>query len=212
MIFPLFLITTATAQAIDMPHTYTTLNQTIVRSMQYLCLYLSTSIIISISIGLPTNTLAKTFNAAQVVEIIEGDALIVKTTDQQQLRVRIIGIDAPDKQQPHHQEAIIALKESIDSKALQLECTKTDRYRRHLCKAIVNGTDLALHMLETGAAWWFEQGANDLSANDQQRYAAAQHTAQKAKRGLWANPKPEAPWDWRARQTRKPFESMINPY
>jgi hypothetical protein len=74
MIFPLFLITTATAQAIDMPHTYTTLNQTIVRSMQYLCLYLSTSIIISISIGLPTNTLAKTFNAAQVVEIIEGDA------------------------------------------------------------------------------------------------------------------------------------------
>lgn len=159
----------------------------------------------------PLPGLAREYRQVTVQEVIGGDAFIARVGDNDQLRVRIAAIDAPDSAQAYGPEATRALTALLQPGRADLDCFKIDRYRRNLCRVTVGGRDVGLALIESGAAWWFQQIAEGQSPAERARYEAAQKQAREAKRGLWAQ-EAEAPWDWRARQTRKPFDSLINPY
>ena len=76
---------------------------------------------------------------------------------------------------------------------------KKDRYSRIVGKLLLDGEDVNLNMVRSGFAWWYRKYANEQSPADQDRYEAAEFDARAGRVGLWVDPSPMAPWDWRDR-------------
>jgi hypothetical protein len=66
-------------------------------------------------------------------------------------------------------------------------------------KLVLDGQDINLAMVQSGHAWWFRKYADEQPAVDRRRYAAAENAARAERIGLWRDPSPMAPWDWRDR-------------
>ena len=108
--------------------------------------------------------------------------------------VRLEGIDAPELGQAHGKPAKASLAALVAKRTVHLAVTGKDRYGRTLARVNVGGADACVSMVRQGMAWHFTKysQAADL--------AAAEAGARKAKRGLWADKAPIAPWDWRKRK------------
>lgn len=90
----------------------------------------------------------------RVDRVIDGDTLQVITADDE-IRVRIRGIDAPEADQEFGGEARIALDKLVNGRAVILNTEQKDRYGRVLASVAVNGNDVGLFMLERGFAWFY---------------------------------------------------------
>ena len=134
----------------------------------------------------------------KVVSIIDGDTLTL-LDEHQQYRVRLQGIDAPERGQPFGNKASINLSELIFGKLVVADCPKIDRYGRLVCVIRAGGSDIGLMQLKAGMAWHYKKYASEQSPEDRETYAAAEQTARGAHRGLWQDPTPLPPWDWRHR-------------
>lgn len=138
--------------------------------------------------------------SGRVVSVSDGDTLTVLGSNKQQYKIRLQGIDAPEKTQPFGQKC----KEDLLTRAVNLDGTveakKFDRYGRIIGKVSINGADLALEQIKAGCGWYYTDYAKELSAADQAAYAAAEKAARKTKRGLWKDKDPQAPWDFRKTQ------------
>ena len=133
----------------------------------------------------------------RVVGITDGDTITVLDSINDQHKVRLAGIDAPEKGQPFGNAAKQNLARLTASKAVSVEYVKFDRYQRIVGKVTVNGVDVQLEQLRAGLAWWYRKYERDQSAQDRATYAAVEQEAQKARRGLWQDREPVAPWEWR---------------
>ena len=80
---------------------------------------------------------------------------------------------------------------------LAVEYSKRDKYDRTVGKITVNGVDANLEQIKAGMAWHYKQYEREQSETDRITYAQAEGQARAAKRGLWLDPKPTPPWDWR---------------
>jgi endonuclease YncB( thermonuclease family) len=124
--------------------------------------------------------------------ISDGDTVV--TTDN--IRIRLWGIDTPEREQSHGSDATAALTEMLDNQQLYLETKDVDRYGRTVGVIYTaDGDEVNIEMICDGHAWWYERYAK--RASD---YKQCQQDAQKSKRGLWADESPIAPWDWRRRK------------
>ena len=74
---------------------------------------------------------------------------------------------------------------------------KKDRYGRLLGQVWLSEQDINLAQIEAGFAWHYAEYARDQRPSDRPRYAAAQEEARDARRGLWQDPKPIPPWQFR---------------
>ena len=81
-----------------------------------------------------------------------------------------------------------------------------DRYRRIFGKVWVQPSDcptcgetldVCYAQISTGLAWWYRAYAKEQSSEDRGRYESEENDARLRKRGLWADPAPVPPWDWR---------------
>lgn len=106
-------------------------------------------------------------------------------------------IDAPEKRQPFGMASKKHLSDLVYGQAIALDCTKTDRYRRRICAVKRDGQDVNLLQVSSGMAWWYRKYAHEQSAGDRSAYAAAEAEARLAQRGLWVDPDPVPPCDWR---------------
>ncbi|MEB4590158.1 thermonuclease family protein [Candidatus Thiothrix sp. Deng01] len=136
----------------------------------------------------------------RVVNISDGDTLTVLGADNQRYKIRLQGIDAPEKSQPYGQKCKEALMMATTNLPVAVEAYKLDKYGRVVAKIIANGKDVALEQLNNGCAWHYTAYAKEQSAADQQTYAAAEQQARKARKGLWREKQPVAPWDYRRQQ------------
>ena len=107
-------------------------------------------------------------------------------------RVRLWGIDAPEKGQAYADEARDRLKELCEGKAVRLEIKDTDRYGRKTAIVWKGKTNINLQLVKEGLAWHYAYYAPD--AKD---LAAAEKTARKARKGLWKDKNPVKPYDFR---------------
>lgn len=139
--------------------------------------------------------------AGRVVGIQDGDTLdllVTATTGTKtQVRVRLAGIDCPEKGQAFGQRARQALADAVFGQDVAVESNKTDRYGRPVGKVLLGGADVNLSLVEDGLCWWYQKYANEQSAMDRQLYESAEAGARLAHRGLWVDPAPLAPWDFR---------------
>lgn len=99
----------------------------------------------------------------RIVGISDGDTITVLDPSKTQHRIRVDGIDAPEKGQAFGQRS----KESMSDLALGrdalAQCSKTDRYGRDVCKVLVGGADVGLEQVRRGLAWHFKRYAHEQS-------------------------------------------------
>lgn len=139
-----------------------------------------------------------------VVGVSDGDTVTLLDAQKIQWKVRLLGIDAPEKKMPFGQKSKQHLSDLVYKKQVTVEYSKKDRYGRTLGKILVGGLDANLAQIRTGMAWHYKQYQREQSFEDRQLYSEAEDAAQSSRRGLWADSAPTPPWDWRKQQrTRK---------
>lgn len=129
---------------------------------------------------------------AYVVGIADGDTITVLTNQNEQVKIRLYGIDCPEKKQAFGTKARQFIADLVFNKAVSIQPIQRDRYGRLVAKVYVDNRDVGLTMIEYGYAWWYQQYAK--KATD---YKQAQAKARRQQLGLWADANPVAPWMFR---------------
>ncbi len=137
----------------------------------------------------------------RVVGIADGDTITVLDANRQQHKIRLAGIDAPEKAQPFGDRSKQSLSTLVFDKQVVVESNKQDRYGRTVGKVLINGSDSNLAQVKAGMAWWYRDYAKEQSAVDRRLYEQAEQQAQVQRVGLWADKNPTPPWDFRHAKT-----------
>jgi endonuclease YncB( thermonuclease family) len=141
-----------------------------------------------------------------VVGVADGDTVTVLDENKTQQKIRLSGIDAPEKGQPFGQKAKERMSDLVYGKEVRVEGDKLDRYGRTLGKVWVTPADCPkcdktldanLAMLTVGLAWHYKQYEKEQHPEDRGCYAFAEEEAKAKRVGLWADPEPTPPWEWR---------------
>jgi len=124
----------------------------------------------------------------RVTRIVDGDTVYTKDGT----KIRLHGIDTPERDQPYGKQATRALDRLIKTKIFVLE-KDTDKYGRLVAVLYTpEGLNVNLEMVCGGHAWWYERYAGfDSDLED------CQESAQEARLGLWEDEDPMPPWVWR---------------
>ena len=143
--------------------------------------------------------LAEEWVDGKVVSVSDGDTAVVETTKSEILRVRFYGVDAPETanrnwpEQPYSREAKVFMTQLIGGKAVRVRLTGDKTYGREVGEIFVGEHSASQEIVRAGLAWWNSKYARKDTALKQ-----LQQEARQAKRGLWQDRKPVAPWKHRA--------------
>jgi endonuclease YncB( thermonuclease family) len=132
-----------------------------------------------------------------VVGVADGDTLTLLAADQTPHRIRLDGIDAPEKAQPWGERAKQSLSALAYGRAAHADCAKSDRYGRAVCRVTVDGVDVGLEQVRRGMAWHYVRYAREQPPALRAAYHDAEQQARAARTGLWNGAQPTPPWDWR---------------
>lgn len=133
----------------------------------------------------------------RVVAIADGDTLTVLDGQNQQHKIRLNGIDAPEIGQDFGQASKRNLSELVFGKEVAVFGSKVDKYGRLVGTVLIGSTNANLEQLKAGFAWFYRQYAGDVPEIERAQYEAAETEAREGKRGLWQQPKPVPPWEFR---------------
>lgn len=136
-------------------------------------------------------------NAGRIVAIADGDTLTLLDTANRRHKIRLAGIDAPEKRQGFGERAKANLSALAFNQEAIADCPKRDRYRREICVVMIAGRDIGLEQISVGMAWWYRQYAREQTAPQRADYEAAEFMAKAGRLGLWADENPTPPWEWR---------------
>jgi endonuclease YncB( thermonuclease family) len=136
----------------------------------------------------------------KVVRVVDGDTIYVLDASRSQHKIRLAGIDAPERNQPYGNASRKHLAALVAGRQVRIEYQKYDRYGRIVGKVIVDGTDACLEQVKAGFAWHYKKYQDEQTPQDRQLYAAAEEQAREKQIGLWKDKNPIAPWDWRRLQ------------
>ncbi len=162
-----------------------------------------TRIYLLINILLLTNVAIASTLEGRVVGVADGDTVTVLDSRNTQLKIRLMGIDAPEKKQAFGNRSKEALSHLIFNKLVTIEYHKKDKYGRTVGKIIVEGVDANLEQVKAGMAWHYKKYQKEQSVDDRASYAEAEDAARVGKIGLWLDDNPMPPWDWRKLQKIK---------
>lgn len=135
--------------------------------------------------------------AGLVVAVADGDTLTVLDEERHEHRIRLRGIDAPERKQPYGHRSKEALSDCAFHHHVLVEGSKLDRYGRVIGKVVSSGVDCNLRQIRLGLAWHYKQFEREQSKPDRVEYAQAEERARYGHTGLWAGPSPEPPWEYR---------------
>lgn len=138
--------------------------------------------------------------AGTVVGIADGDTLTLLDGSKTSHRIRLGGIDAPERTQAYGQRARQSLASLAQGRAAIVDCAKTDRYGRAVCRVVVDGVDVGLEQIRRGFAWHYLRYASEQPAAERNAYASAEQRARDERVGLWSYSAPTPPWDYRRQQ------------
>ena len=132
----------------------------------------------------------------KVVGISDGDTITILTEQNQNIKVRLAEIDAPEKKQPWGQNSKQALSDLIFSLSVTVDSVGVDRYGRTLGTVFLKKVNINKRMVENGNAWAYEKYVHDAN------YFTLQKSAQTSKAGLWSLSEDQtvAPWEWRKKK------------
>jgi micrococcal nuclease len=128
--------------------------------------------------------------AGKVVGVADGDSVTV-LRDREQVKVRLVDIDAPEKAQPFGSRSKQALEVLVKGQEVWVVERGKDKYHRTLGRIYRGDLDVNAEQVRQGMAWVFRQFPGDA------RLLRIEAEAKKEKRGLWRDPAPVPPWLWR---------------
>jgi endonuclease YncB( thermonuclease family) len=158
---------------------------------------------------LATPAFAQSF-AGRVVGVADGDTITVLDADRKQHKIRVAGIDAPEKKQPFGQKSKASMSDLVFNRDVEIVGDKRDRYGRTVAKVMVADSncnapdcpktrDVGLIQIMSGLAWWYRKYAREQTPPDRVAYESAEALARERRAGLWADSSPVPPWEWRHR-------------
>ncbi len=121
----------------------------------------------------------------KVVKITDGDTLYVLDANYKEHKIRLAGIDAPERKQAYGLASRKHLLSIVAGKQVTVEYQKRDRYGRILGKVWINGVDACLEQVKAGLAWHYKKYQHEQSLEDQRLYADAENKARNERLGLW---------------------------
>jgi endonuclease YncB( thermonuclease family) len=142
----------------------------------------------------------------RVVAVVDGDTIKVLDADNTEYKVRLTGIDAPERGQPYNSASRKHLASLVAGKEVFVESYKQDIYGRDLGKVWVQPSDCPscgktldanYAQVLAGMAWWYRYYSKEQSVEDRGRYESAENEAKARGWGLWADPDPINPYEWR---------------
>lgn len=133
----------------------------------------------------------------RVVGISDGDTLTLLDATNTQHKIRLSGIDSPEKSQPFGQVCKQNLSDLAYGRVVAVETSKLDRYGRAIGKVLVSGQDVNLEQVLRGCGWHYKKYQNEQRLDDRLSYDRAEASARAGRVGLWADVEPLPPWDWR---------------
>lgn len=136
--------------------------------------------------------------SAHVVGVVDGDSLRVLTASNQQLEVRLDGIDCPELGQDFGRRAKQYTSDLLFGRTVEVHPKSLDRYGRTVARVTIVGRDASTEIIRAGFAWHFLKYSSD------PLLAAAEREARAESRGLWQQPGAVAPWDFRAGRAAVP--------
>jgi len=136
----------------------------------------------------------------RVVGVSDGDTITVLDDSKTQHKIRFAGIDAPEKGQAFGNASKESLSRLVFNKRIEARCRKRDRYKREVCAVFVGSRDVGLEMVRAGMAWWFREYSHEQGTQERLVYRDEGESAKAARRGLWKDPSPTPPWEWRKRE------------
>lgn len=146
-----------------------------------------------------------------VINVADGDTLTVLDDQQRTHKVRLAGIDAPERGQPFGRRATEGLARLTRNQRVSVDGAKSDRYRRRIgvvrvapgdCPDCPHSVDVGLTLIGAGLAWHYRAYEREQSATQREQYREAEAGARNRQQGLWRDAHPTPPWDWRqARRT-----------
>lgn len=128
---------------------------------------------------------------AKVVGVTDGDTITVLTSDNEQRKIRLDAIDAPEHKQPYSDKSSAALSTLVFGKVVRIDDMGRDSYGRTLGRVWVDKDSINRRMIADGWAWHYKE------YSDSTVLAAAEGQARESKLGLWAGKDPVPPWEWR---------------
>jgi endonuclease YncB( thermonuclease family) len=139
------------------------------------------------------NTASANVIQGRVVDVSDGDTVTVVDANSTQYKIRLTGIDAPEKAQAYGQKAKESLSDLVFGKLVEVEWSKQDRYGRIVGKIKLNGVDINLEQIKRGMAWHYKQYQKEQSPEDRVAYAQSESHARDQGVGLWQDPTPIEP-------------------
>lgn len=127
----------------------------------------------------------------RVRTVHDGDTVTCLDEQGRPQKIRLRGIDAPEFDQPHGREAHASLTAKLAGGLVRVDGAARDQHGRLLGTLWIDERDLNRELVAEGHAWAFGGFAPDPDL------AAAESSARQARRGLWADPHPLAPQQWR---------------
>jgi len=138
------------------------------------------------------------FIEGRTTRVVDGDTIVINNAATgQPVRVRLVGTDAPEPSQPAGAESRRRLESLVGVGVLRVEFKFTDRYGQVLGRVYRDGEDINHAQLAGGMAWFRTALINELSAEDRRLFEQTEREARAARRGLWKENAPVAPWDFR---------------
>ncbi len=136
----------------------------------------------------------------KVVAVLDGDTIEVLHHGKAE-RIRLNGVDSPEKKQPFGQKAKRLTSSIAFGKTVVVVPTQKDRYKRTVGDVFLpNGVNLSYELVRAGLAWWYRKYSDDVVLG------VLELEAQLARRGLWSDPHPVPPWEY-----RRPSKPRVSP-
>lgn len=142
----------------------------------------------------------------KVVGVSDGDTITVLAEGNKPEKIRLMGIDAPEKRQPYGEKSKLNLSRLVFGKIVEVNWSHKDRYGRIIgkvlfpqgnCSSKCPTLDAGLSQIEAGFAWHYKQYQSEQTANDRIVYSNAERKARQERVGLWTEVNPTPPWSYR---------------
>ena len=158
--------------------------------------------IITLSILAFSTSNGKTIEG-KVISVADGDTLTILDIKNTQHKIRLVGIDAPERRQSYGDKSRAHLASLVDQKIVRVEYSGVDRYQRTLGKVFLADFDINLEQVSSGFAWHYKLYEKEQSTDDRNEYSKAEALARESRKGLWQEEVPLPPWEFRRAKTTK---------
>jgi endonuclease YncB( thermonuclease family) len=157
------------------------------------------ALLLAAAVGAAPRASAETYFDARVVAVLDGDTIEV-LVGREPRRIRLAGIDTPERGQPWAERSKQALSDRVFRKEVRINAVATDRYGRTVGEVYADDVCVGCELVRAGHAWVYRRFSEDPVL------LALEAEARAARRGLWSLPESERvpPWEWRRRPPRAP--------